>query len=148
MATKENKQRPGALIRKARQSLGLTQRDLAEMVGVKASHIAYIEGDQRNPSLALLRKLADSLNLNRQELLFAIHPDAKYLTLEQMPVESGSKPNGWRLFSHNRALLQRHRVTPAELKVLKLVDSLGPVSDPRNFLFVLNSIRMAGSGIL
>ena len=134
------------MIRKARHAMRLTQRDLGAMVGVKASHIAYIEAEQRNPSLSLLRKLADTLRLNRQEMLFLIHPDAKHLTQEQAPLRPNGKVDGWRQFASNRALLQRHRVTPGELKVLKMVNSLGPVSNPRYFLFVLNSIRMAGSG--
>jgi transcriptional regulator with XRE-family HTH domain len=139
------KKKPGILIREARNSLRLTQRDLAALVGVEASHIAYIEGGQRNPSLALLRRLADTLGLNRRELLFLVHPDARQLTEDQTHPSSASRPDGWRRFASNRALLQRHRITPAELRVLRQVDRLGPVGDPRNFLFILNSIRMAAS---
>jgi transcriptional regulator with XRE-family HTH domain len=116
------------------------------MVGVKASHIAYIEGAQRNPSLSLLRRLADTLGLNRRELLFLIHPDAKHLTDEDANKSATGKPDGWRRFSTNQALLRRYNITSAELKVLRQVNSLGPVSNPRNFLFVLNSIRMAANG--
>jgi transcriptional regulator with XRE-family HTH domain len=140
------KKGPGILIGEARNSLRLTQRDLAAMVGVKASHIAYIEGEQRNPSLALLRRLADTLGLNRRELLFMIHPEAKHLTEEEEPEKKVGKPDGWQQFSSNAALLRRHNITSAELKVLKQVNMLGPVSNPRNFLFVLNSIRMAANG--
>ena len=140
------KKRPGTLIREARNSLRLTQRDLAAMVGVKASHIAYIEGGQRNPSLALLRRLADSLGLNRRELLFLIHPDAKHLTEDHTRESKNSKPDGWRQFSTNRALLRRYNVTSAELRVLRQVNSLARVRNPRHFLFVLNSIRMAANG--
>ena len=148
MAMKASKHGPGTMIRKARHSMHLTQRDLGSMIGVKASHIAYIESEQRNPSLSLLRKLADTLGLNRQEMLFLIHPDAKHLTEERAPVDPKGKADGWRQFISNRAMLRRHRITPAELKVLRLVNSLGRVSDPRYFLFVLNSIRMAGNGVL
>jgi transcriptional regulator with XRE-family HTH domain len=145
--TRMSKKKPGALIKQARNNLKLTQRELSAMVGVKASHIAYIENGQRNPSLALLRRLADTLGLNRKELLFLIHPDAKELTEDRTITSDSGKTNGWREFSSNRALLQRHRVTPAELKVLRQVSTLARVSNPRNFLFVLNSIRMAASGI-
>jgi len=140
------KKAPGILIKEARNSLRLTQRDLAAMVGVKASHIAYIEGDQRNPSLALLRRLADALGLNRRELLFMIHPEARELTEERAVESKASSPDGWKQFSSNAALLRRHKVTPAELKVLRQVNALGAVSNPRSFLFVLNSIRMAANG--
>jgi len=115
------------------------------MVGVKASHIAYIENGQRNPSLPLLRRLADTLSLDRRELLFLIHPDAKRLTEGNAEPVKGRKPDGWREFSSNRALLRRHQVTPAELKVLRQVNSLSPVSNPRSFVFILNSIRMAAN---
>ena len=142
-----SKKRPGTLIRQARNNLKLTQRELAALVGVKASHIAYIENGQRNPSLALLRRLADTLGLNRRELLFLIHPDAKELTEDRTIISDSGKSNGWREFASNRALLQRHQVTSAELKVLRQVSTLAPVSNPRNFLFVLNSIRMAANGV-
>jgi transcriptional regulator with XRE-family HTH domain len=121
----------------------MTQRELAAMVGVKASHIAYIEGEQRNPSLALLRRLADALGINRQELLFLVHPDAKYLAQPPVADGAGAKADGWHQFSSNAALLQRHRVTPQELKVLRMVNFLKPIPNPRDFLFILNSIRMA-----
>jgi len=138
-----NKRTLGAVIKEGRDALRLTQRGLAEMVGVKASHIAYIENGHRNPSLALLRRLADGLGLNRKELLFLSHPDAKYL----MDEESGSgrkREDAWEQFTSNRAALRRHNVTRAELKILKQVALLEHVSHPRHFLFILNSIRQAG----
>jgi hypothetical protein len=46
---------------------------------VKASHIAYIEGNRRKPSLPLLRKLVLVLGLDRREMLFLSYPDAKFL---------------------------------------------------------------------
>jgi transcriptional regulator with XRE-family HTH domain len=61
----KNKITYGAVIKEARESLGLTQRGLAAEVGVKASHIAYIEGNRRKPSLSLLRKLVLVLGLDR-----------------------------------------------------------------------------------
>jgi transcriptional regulator with XRE-family HTH domain len=138
-----NKKTLGAVIKEGRDALRLTQRGLAELVGVKASHIAYIENGHRNPSLALLRRLADALGLNRKELLFLSHPDAKYL----MDEDSGSarkREDAWQQFTSNRAALRRHNVTRGELKVLKQVALLEHVAHPRHFLFILNSIRQAG----
>jgi transcriptional regulator with XRE-family HTH domain len=142
------KKTPGTMIKEARNGLRLTQRDLAALVGVKASHIAYIENGQRNPSLALLRRLADTLSLNRRELLFMVHPDARHLTGEHPRPGAAGKPNGWHIFSTNQALLRRYNITSAELRVLKHVNSLTAVANPRHFLFVLNSIRMAGNSSL
>ena len=51
----------GALIRRQREAFRLTQRELALKLGVKASHVAYIEGGLRRPSLSLVRRLAETL---------------------------------------------------------------------------------------
>ena len=142
------KQKPtlGAVIKEARGSLRLTQRGLAAAVGVKASHIAYIEGNQRRPGLPLLRKLAQVLALDRRELLFLLYPDAQFM------VDGGARPgaakrgkNAWQEFTSNRVLLRRHGVTRGELKVLKQVSLLEDVSSAKHFIFVLNAIRQAGA---
>ena len=133
----------GAAIKEARESLGLTQRGLAAEVDVKASHIAYIEGNRRRPSLPLLRKLVLALGLNRRDMLFLTYPDAKFL-MDDAPKAAKREKQAWEQFTSNRAMLKRHGVTPGELKVLKQVSLLQHVSSPRHFLFVLNAIRQAG----
>jgi len=133
----------GAAIKEARESLGLTQRGLSAEVDVKASHIAYIEGNRRRPSLPLLRKLVSVLGLNRREMLFLTYPDAKFL-IDDEPKAANRGKDAWRQFVSNRAILRRHGVTRGELKVLKEVSLLEHVSSPRHFLFVLNAIRQAG----
>lgn len=134
----------GPIIKEARTALRLTQRELAAEVGVKASHIAYIENDQRNPSLGLLKRLAETLGLAPRKLLFLAHPEAKYLTGDTRQPGKESARSSWRRFSSNRILLRRHNVTRTELKVLKQVSLMENVADPRNYLFILNSIRLAG----
>jgi transcriptional regulator with XRE-family HTH domain len=138
-----NKKTLGSVIKEGRDALRLTQRGLAELVGVKASHIAYIENGHRNPSLALLRRLADALGLNRKELLFLSHPDAKYL-MDEEDASSRKRYDAWQQFTSNRAALRRHNVSRAEIKVLRQVSLLEHVSHPRHFLFILNAIRQAG----
>ncbi|MHB8384085.1 MAG: helix-turn-helix transcriptional regulator [Candidatus Binataceae bacterium] len=134
----------GLMVKEARVALELTQRELARAIGVKASHVAYIESGRRRPSLPLLRRISTTLGLNPREMLFLSHPDAKYLAggIEQ-PRDLKRPDDSWRRFASNRALLGRHKVTPAELKVLKRVSLLEHVSDPRHFVFVLNAIRQA-----
>ena len=135
----------GAMIREARQSHGLAQRGLAAAVGVKASHIAYIEGSRRRPSLPLLRKLAQVLGLDRRELLFLSYPDTKFMI--EYGTRSGVAKRGkgaWEQFASNRAMLKRYGITRGELKVLKQVSLLQNVCSAKHFLFVLNAIRQAG----
>ena len=131
------------VVKEGRAALGITQRELAAALGVKASHVAYIEGGKRRPSLQLLRRISSTLGLNPRELLFLAHPDARFMACGPDRPGKTKRPDAWGRFASNRALLGRHKVTPAELKVLKRVSLLEHVSDPRHFVFVLNAIRQA-----
>jgi transcriptional regulator with XRE-family HTH domain len=134
----------GGVVKEARVAMEMTQRELARAIRVKPSHIAYIESGKRRPSLTLLRRISTTLGLNPRELLFLAHPDARYLACgHQQPGGIKRIDDSWRRFSSNRALLVRHKVTTAELRVLKRVSLLEHVSDPRHFVFVLNAIRQA-----
>jgi transcriptional regulator with XRE-family HTH domain len=141
-----SKRRLGGVVKEARLRLGMTQRDLAARIGVEASHIAYIENGQRRPSLTLVRRLADTLMLDRRELFFLAHPDAEHLIGSLgAPAPAKRTDDAWRLFASNRRVLKRHRVTRAELRLLKQVSMLEHVSSPGHFLFILNSIRQAAA---
>ena len=50
-------------IRALREARGLSQRDLAEMVGTTQSAIARLEGGHVSPSLNTLDRIADALNV-------------------------------------------------------------------------------------
>ncbi len=52
----------GAAIRDRRSALGLSQRELAARAGVDRAFLNGVEGGKRNPTLALLAKLAAGLN--------------------------------------------------------------------------------------
>ena len=77
----------GKHIKELRNKYKLTQKELAEKVGVTKSTIAAYENDSRQPSYDVLIKMAlifkvtiDSLLLNRSELVL----DAQGLTTEQL----------------------------------------------------------------
>jgi transcriptional regulator with XRE-family HTH domain len=65
----------GITIHIRRQAFGYTQRDLARLVGVKASHIAYLETGRRLPSLGLLVRLAKELNVRPGRLALLAFPN-------------------------------------------------------------------------
>lgn len=50
----------------ARRKKGITQEHLAKKIGTKQSAIARLESGRANPSVALLKKLAQALNSNLQ----------------------------------------------------------------------------------
>ena len=134
----------GKVLQKRRHDLGLTQRQLAALVRVKAAHIAYLEGGQRRPSLGLLSRIVEVLGLDREKVFALAHPEASMLFKPERQAKiSSGKGMAWAEFSRNTALLARNRIKPQELKVLAQVNLLGKISAPRNYLFILNAIRQA-----
>lgn len=47
----------------ARTSQNMTQKELAEKTGINQADISKIENGTRNPSLNMLKKLADGMNM-------------------------------------------------------------------------------------
>ena len=134
----------GQVLKRRREELALTQRELAVKLGVKPSHVAYLESDRRRPSLGLLSRIGDVLGLPREPLFLLAHPEARSLiTSNRAPAERHDRDHVWRVFARDKALLARHQVKRRELKVLSQVNLLGRISAPRHFLFILNAIRQA-----
>lgn len=50
----------GAALKRCRISAGLTQQQLAEMVGVDHTFISHLERDRKDPSVKLLRRIASA----------------------------------------------------------------------------------------
>src|SRR5215510_13119429 len=59
----------GALLRSARAKRGITRRALAEQSGASERYLAQIESGQGNPSVAILKGIADALDVPVAELL-------------------------------------------------------------------------------
>jgi len=59
----------GSVVKAARNEARMSQRELAAAIGVKASHIAYIEAGRRRPSIPLIIPLSKTLGLDAKELL-------------------------------------------------------------------------------
>ena len=134
----------GQVLKQRREAFALTQRELASKLGVKASHIAYLENGRRRPSLSLLARIANTLDLEKQRLFLLAHPEAEALVGAKREAEGPrNTKQAWRKFVADRAVLARNKITPRELSVLQKVNMLGRVSTPRQYLFILNSIRQA-----
>jgi transcriptional regulator with XRE-family HTH domain len=131
----------GQTLKRARRALDLTQRELALRVGVQSSHIAYLEADRRRPSLGLLSRLGQALGLERKQLALLACPEAR--SFLQVKARRRRRDQAWRQFINDKALLARHGVKPRELRVLAKTNLLGAITAPRDFLFILNSIRQA-----
>ena len=62
--------RIGKGIRLARAASKITLRDLAARTGISTSHLSLIEANKRDPSLDLLAKIANGLNVPPTILVF------------------------------------------------------------------------------
>jgi len=134
----------GKVLKQARQALGLSQQALAQKLGVRASHVGYLEQGRRRPSLSLLNALADALGLDKERLFLLSHPEAQNLLSSFASKRTDqSKRDAWHQLLADKAVLARNQVTPNELKVLSHITLLGTVFEPRDYLFILNCIRQA-----
>jgi transcriptional regulator with XRE-family HTH domain len=133
----------GSVLKDRREFLRLTQRELAAKLGVKASHVAYLENGRRRPSLSLLHRLSTVMGLDSETIFLLAHPEARALITPRDGIPAQRPENAWRNFLKDRSLIARHQIKPSELRVLKQVNLLGRVTSPRQFLFILNSIRQA-----
>lgn len=70
----------GNIVKKQRNRLGLTLKDLSAKSGVSTSHLGRIENAQRYPSARVIRQIAKPLNLDEKELFNM----AGYLPTDQL----------------------------------------------------------------
>jgi transcriptional regulator with XRE-family HTH domain len=131
----------GEFLKSRREFLGLTQRALADKLGVKASHVAFMESGRRKPSLKLVARIADTLGLDRQEVLLLAHPEARELLTTTTPGPRRKMSSSWQHFIKNRELLTRYHLTKRELKVLEHLSLLGPTLSAKELLAILILIR-------
>lgn len=137
----------GEIVKQRRQTLALTQRELAARLGVKGSHVAYLESGRRKPSLTLLKQLAEVLELDQQQLFLLAHPEAKsLLTSSAQPAPAEDPAKSWQRFANDRTMQARYHITPREIQALKHLSLLGYVLTQREFLAVLSLIRQPGEG--
>ena len=66
--TMNETQNLGSIVRRQRNRLGLSLKDLSAKSGVSISHLGRIENEQRYPSTNILRKIAKPLELDEKEL--------------------------------------------------------------------------------
>jgi transcriptional regulator with XRE-family HTH domain len=131
----------GEFLRARRTALRLTQRSLAQKLGVKATHVALIESGRRKPSLKLVARIADSLSLDRQDVLLLAHPEARDLLSREKSESRKTPPLSWQRFIKNRVLLARYHVTSAELRMLEHLSMLGTAISAKEFLAILTLLR-------
>ena len=61
---------PGKIVRARRESLGLTQKDVFELTGIKATFLSAVENDKRNLGVDTASKIAAAIGLHPSSILF------------------------------------------------------------------------------
>jgi putative transcriptional regulator len=136
------KTRLGTFLRARRNALGLTQQSLAEELGVRASHIALLENGRRRPSLGLIVRLANTLDVDGRELLQLAYPEIRTL-VSPIPKRRVKLSHSWQRLFKDSSLLARYRVTRQELEVLEHLGMLGGKLTAKRFLAILLLVRDA-----
>src|SRR5262249_50282108 len=129
-----------SIIRQRRRQLDLTQEEVARRIRVSVPCIGHLEANKRHPSEKVVVKLADVLGLDPRELFLLANPKAKALFSEQLDSDNRK---AWDTFSKDQNLRKLHNITDQEMETLSGVAMMGEVRSPRDFLFILNTIRQA-----
>ena len=74
----------GARIQELRKHCGLTQAQLAEIIGIDEKHMSKIECGRHFPSLDLLNKISDALNKPIDDFFVVEHLQDRKILIEQL----------------------------------------------------------------
>jgi transcriptional regulator with XRE-family HTH domain len=130
----------GQVIRERRRQLDLTQEEVARRIKTSTPYVGHLESGKRHPSDKIVTRLAEVLGLDRRELFFLANPRAQEL-LNPRPEAAGH--SAWEEFRKNEQLRRIHNVTNEEMEMLSRVALLGDVRSPRDFIYILTTVRHA-----
>ncbi len=74
----------GQKIRKFRKAAGLSQEELAELVGISSTHMSHIETGNTKLSLSVLVLIAEKLSVRTDDLLFEKAPASRSAAAEEL----------------------------------------------------------------
>jgi len=81
------------------------------------------------------------LGLDARDLFFLANPETKSFISRNK--ESTGDASTWETFCMDENLRKIHNISEQEMQALSGVSRLGEVRAPRDFLFILNTIRQA-----
>ncbi len=130
----------GQVIRDRRLQLDLTQEEVAHRIKTSTPYIGHLESGKRHPSDKIVTRLAESLGLACRELFFLANPRAHALL---SPETESAADSAWEDFRKNDQLRRVHNIAGDEMEILSRVALLGAVRSPRDFIYILNTVRHA-----
>ena len=130
----------GTVIRERRRQLDLTQEEVARRIKTSVPYIGLLEAGKRHPSQQVVVKLSDALKLDAVDLFLLANPKVGSLISE--PQKADATP-AWTAFVKDVRLRKVHNITDQEMENLSRVAKMGEVQGPRDFIFILTTIRQA-----
>jgi transcriptional regulator with XRE-family HTH domain len=130
----------GQVIRDRRRQLDLTQQEIARRIKTSTPYVGHLESSKRHPSDKVLSRLAEVLGLDRRELFFLANPRAVELLKMN---ETENKKQAWEEFRKDERIRRAHNITSDEMQLLSTVALMGEIPSPRDFLYILHTIRNA-----
>src|ERR1700722_20883450 len=131
----------GAVIRERRRQLDLTQEDVARRIKTSTPYIGHLEAGKRHPSEKVIARLSEVLGLQGRELYFLANPRARDLLT--VGKNGGGHRSAWEEFRRDERIRRAHNISAEEMEVLERVAAMGEARTPRDFIYILNAIRLA-----
>jgi len=129
------------LIKQRRASLGLSQRELARRIRTSAGFISQLELGKRRPSYKRLALLAKVLGVDQRELFCLANPTARQIV--DQPANDDDTASAWEQFINDHVARRAYHILDDEMEVLSCVRTIGEVRSPREFIYILNTLRYA-----
>ena len=130
----------GQIIRERRRQLDLTQEEVAHRIKTSTPYVGHLESGKRHPSDKIVTRLAEVLGLDRRDLFFLANPRAQALL---SPETESSPESAWEDFKKNEQVRRIHNISNDEMEMLSRVALLGDVRSPRDFIYILHTVRHA-----
>lgn len=130
----------GQVIRDRRRQLDLTQEEVARRIKTSTPYVGHLESGKRHPSDKIVSRLAEVLGLDRRELFFLANPRAQALLT---PKEEVADNSAWDEFRRSEQMHRIHNISNEEMEMLSRVALMGDVRSPRDFVYILTTIRQA-----
>ena len=130
----------GHVLRERRRQLDLTQEEVAHRIKTSTPYIGHLESGKRHSSDKIVTRLAEVLGLDRRELFFLANPRAQAIL---SPEPESDATSAWEGFRTNDQLRRIHNISGDEMEMLSRVALLGDVRSPRDFIYILNTVRHA-----
>ena len=140
MARKKEQRTFGHVLRERRRKLDLTQHEVARRIKTSTPYVGHLEAGKRHPSDKIIARLAEVLGLERRELFFLANP-AAFELVQPDPVEK--RTSAWEEFRRDDRTRRLHNISSDEMEVLGKIAQLGEVSAPRDFVYILQTVRHA-----